>query len=305
MMYEKPSTIERPLVEEIQVAPPLEIQSEFLRIALEQGEGLGYKPKVVKGPFLDDFSGVMEHVGQKLKELHPSLTPEYVMPDGYQSPEVKMRISGMKPRISTGIRKLRDERRRLIDQLVEEKISPTLETQTLPAETLSVPPYLSQTKNGADCVGACFRMVFEGVTGWAPPQDLLNKHLRLRHNNVKVDDEVLMGIFQTDAFKAMSDKKVTAYELMGTDLAQIGRLSTKVKDRWPESDVFCTVYQSSRTVSDSNILHHNVLLEADGEKVVTHDPRSDVCGPFYEQSYEEFADRWAVSYNRAHLVVAK
>ena len=306
-MHETPLTAERPAFEAEKV-PPLDVQQEFLRVAFEQSDAIEKRTRMVKGPYLDDFGGIMAHVGEKLTALDDSLTPEYAMPAGYRSPEVNMRMGRLRPRVVDAISALQDERRQMIDALVSGRILPAANAQTIPGGVLSEPPYHTQDVDGRsiaqDCVGTCFRMAFEGVTGWAPPQRLLNSQLRWRYGSAKVDDEVLMGVFQTEAFKAMCDKQVATYELMGTDLDQIGRLTTNAKKKWPESDVYCMVYQSSKTVKDSNIWHSNMLLGAENGVVVTHDPR-EAYGPNSEQSYEEFIDRWAVSYNRAHLIIAK
>jgi hypothetical protein len=258
---------------------------------------------------MKDFKEIMTFTAGRLEETDPSLTPEYLMPYHYRSPEANAKVN-RDPDLQDEIGVIRNERHRLFVKLAKETALPRLETQTIPNGTLAVPPYSSQDEHAPGemvgiskgCTGACFRMMLAGITGWAPSQHTLNYQLKSQFGTEVVEDVVYDKLFQTEAFGEMCRRDILTLDIMGADFELIRKLAAKVTAQRPQADVFCMVNLSSLSL-DKNVWHSNLLLEADDEKVVTHDPLRRK-GAFYEQPYEEFARRWAVAYNRAKLVIA-
>ena len=94
--------------------------------------------------------------------------------------------------------------------------------------------------------------------------------------------------------------------ITGTNLDTLDKLSTGIKLKTPGAKVFCIVNLQTETSRIKDIWHTNILLGANAEEVVTHDPSDhyDVVMPFKHQSKQAFHERWAIAFNRAHLIVA-
>lgn len=289
--------------------PSLEAQMEFFNQAFMQGGEVTKRPRLVTGPFYSDFAEVMRQTEADVKSINPHFTPEHIMPSTYQSPYVRYEVDISSTDTRIALMEVSARRMRRTDMLARGVIGDTVGSQILLPGELNVPEYAKQDEEwehsqaSRACSNACFRMVFGSVAGWVPSETAVGEQLLKHHGTAIVDDKVFNDVYQTEAFKEISDKSVISLELIGADLELISRLTRKVKERQPDAQVFCTVNLASAS-SHRSIWHAAALLSATESRVTCHDPSVYCGGAFHTQDKTEFLRRWAVAYNRAQLIIA-
>jgi hypothetical protein len=108
---------------------------------------------------------------------------------------------------------------------------------------------------------------------------------------------------KTPAFKDTYNKQVHTVEYVGADFEHIQKAASLIKQRHPESRVYCLVNLGS--ASDPTIIWHtSILLAADEQRVTYHDPSSVTGGAFHTVHKKIFLTRWAQTYNRAKLIIS-
>ncbi len=289
--------------------PPSEVQAEFFRYALAEGAELPEVTRRLTGPLYSDFLSIMELTNTALNAIDSNFTPEYIMPDAYQSPEVRGALIARPIEVRWQLRKLAEARLGQLEELGASKNATALSEQQLSETLLEVPQYCPQVDGWKDyrtmksCTNACFRMVFGGVSGWTPEQTPLSNELVDRYGTVVVDDVVYTNIYHTEIFKEICQREVVNLEIVGADFQAIDKIVSKIKLKHPQASAYCTINLSSNS-GDRAIWHSVVLLGTEGKSVVFHDPGVANGGAFHKLSYADFARRWAVTYNRAQLTIA-
>lgn len=287
-------------------APAIEIQLDLFRRAARESSELK-PPRVVPGPHLVKYEQIMRTIDDRLKEINPRCTPEYIMPPAYQARDIQTALGCFTMNEREAISEVRRQREQLLhDMQAEMRLE--LAEQYLAPDVLDTPPYYHQQDDWKNydaqraCSNACFRMVFGAIAGWKPSEFAVARGVIESHGRSIVNDEAFYGIFSTDTFKEICDREVMTFEMMGTDFAQIQSLASKLKTRRDGREIFCVVNLASK--KSHSAWHTSVLLGADGQNVTFHDPSNNLGGASLAEPYYEFADRWAVTYNRAVMVVA-
>lgn len=181
--------------------------------------------------------------------------------------------------------------------------------QALPPGRLDVPFYAQQKEGWDDsdstsgCANACFRMIFGSIIGWMPSQAAVSDNLVKEYGTSVVDDSVYAKVYQTEVFSEVCDKDVTTMEIIGADFEMLDNLTSRIKQKRPESEVYCTVNLASQTAGEQ-VWHTSVLLEAGHGSVIYHDPSNHSGGAYKREATASFLSRWAIAYNRAVLTIA-
>jgi hypothetical protein len=287
--------------------PPRAVQARFFEDALGQSAQSEAISRHVCGPYYNNFNAIASEVDGRIKELDPTLTPEHIMPLAYQSNEVREKIASG-GELVYGLKRVAKHRQELLDKVATDNITPVLRTQQISSGSLDEPPYYRQQEDWKDyraargCANACFRMIFGAITGWTPLESAVAESLEARYGTPIVDDSVYNGIYGTEAFKEICDRKVRSIEIIGADFETIQNLTIKLKQRQPEVKVYCTLSLASRN-TDKSAWHSCVLLGAADDQVAYHDPSSFLGGANITECYDTFAARWAAAYNRALLTI--
>lgn len=283
-------------------------QVAFFSGAFSEAAQLEPSTKIKKGPFFDDFAQIMNDVGAQLTALDDTFTPEYLAPSAYQSKEVSDDIR-RHPEVAQKLAEIKRRQRVMFNDLAK-AITPKMALQNIPDGMLNTPGY-RRTVEGWDhpeaargCSNACFRMIYEGITGSAPSQAALSDCLIEQYGTSIVHDSVYAGVYQTEAFRGISNYRVLTVDVIGADFAVINNLAAKVKQPTrPDAKVFCTVSIVAPSTGEAAV-HTVVLLGADGKNVRYHDPNYQVGGRNTELPYDVFMRRWIGAYNKAQLTIA-
>lgn len=269
-------------------------------------------PKNLRGPYYDQTAQILNAEGEILKKLHPSLKPEHLMPVSYMPDNAYIELNDMDlPRELQWQMGQIMETRLINLRALGAKQAELPAAIDLGAEVLDTPPYLFQGDGKAfqaskGCFNACFRMVFSGITGEFPHERAIESALSSVYGNGIVEDDVYLRIFETTSFKELfPDTDVQVLTLTGADLDTIAKITQKVKIKRPDSKVFCIVSLQTELGPRESIWHTNVLLGATQDTITTHDPSYGHTGQANRTlRTREFHERWAVAFNRAHLIVA-
>lgn len=289
--------------------PPYEEQEAFLHHALLEAAYIDDPTRFAKGPFGEHFATILEGIDSGLRQLDPEFTPEYLMPYSYQSPTTRDMSGDLEPDERIALRRLKEERDKRINDLATKTIGPHVVDQIIPRGVLDEPAYRYQGQHWKDyesqraCANACFRMVFEGITGFDVYEDILAEQMIKKRGHSIVADSEYRKIFGTEVFNEVSDKHVQSIELMGADIKAIGTIAMRIKQRNADAKVFSVITLGSERAS-KDVWHQCVLLGADARSIICHDPGTLQKRPARLLPREDFVKRWAVAHNRAQIFIS-
>lgn len=284
-------------------------EARLFKNMIEEGAQLESKRKVISGPFFPAFREVLEMTDKEIKTIDPTLTGEHCMPLAYQSTEVRRDVELLSAAQRKKLYAIRFEKVAALKAMGSEVAYPELRQQGIPTGSLDATPYVKQqddwkhTEGVRGCTNACFRMVYGAITGEIPTQTALSQELMRQYNTSVVDDSIHGNLYRTETFRREHGKSVSSCELIGTDFGHITSIASRLKASRPGLKVYCTANIVSNG-SMEGTWHTCVLLSAENGVVTYHDPSATSGGERKTASYEEFARRWAVTYNRAVLTIA-
>lgn len=288
---------------------PSEEELLFVRDIVREGQSLEHTTKLRAGPFQSLFEQVMHNLQAQLGEIDLRLTPEHLAPYAYQSLAASQLVSTLDGTTLSRMNSAVQQRKRDLE-VVGDQLITAMQDQTLHPDLLDTTPFYpssddwkhNQAEKG--CSTACFRMIFSAVTGQqAPSQTALSTELHKIHNAWVVHDEVLTNLLKTPSFEQYSQKQVTTIEYVGMDFDHIQKVATMIKQRRPETQVFCIVNFSS-AANPIRTWHSGILIGADDHQVAYHDPSDTYSGAYTTADRATFIRRWAKTYNRTKFVVA-
>lgn len=291
--------------------PPEREQLSFMRAALEEADQLPDPARYLKGPFATDFEHILRETDIALRALNPTYTPEHLMPWAYRAEPVRSYVDRLARDNANAYRALTavgTNRNRQIWELSTAKIGPALADQIIEPGTLDTPPYHYQgehwkdQRNARACANACFRMVFDGIAGWSPREDIVADEVTKKHGSHIIEDVDYRKLFATEIFQETVGKHVQSFEIMGSSLKAIGGIALGVKRRNPEAKVFSVISIRSQNAS-VNTWHQNLLLAAEPHSISVHNPSAS-AGPERVISRKDFYAYWATAHNRAQIFIS-
>jgi hypothetical protein len=283
-------------------------QRRFLETAMTQAREVEYNQRTIRGPHHAVFNSYVGEIQTALQAINPAFTPDYLAPPGYRTQEVSEyrdshrrhadRLDNLRYRRLTGLREIGLE------------LSHEIRTQELPRGVLDIPRFHYQgehedrDRHRQLCVNACFRMVHDGIVGWAPDEDVLGDMMTEEHGGIVIKDEEYFKLLQTPAFKELSGRTVKVVEMLGADFETIGKLTSGVKAKYPDAKVFAVASLGSETAEDKDIWHSAILMEADRDDVICRDPAIRGGSSRKLLYTNQFLKRWAIAYNRVQMIIA-
>lgn len=284
-------------------------QSVFFEQAFAEGADIrDGSHKKLDGPYFKDFKKIIDATDERIKQIDPNFTLEYLVPMQYQDDRIRNEIffSGNQRRMYD-IEELKNQKLRKLDLLGRQLCMASFE-QKIDTGVLDETPYCLQAddwqnkENSKGCATACFRMVFGAITGTVPFQTPIATELVKRYGTSVVEDAVFSNVYATETFKEKYHKEVMTLEIVGANLDVIQKFASKIKARREDAQVFAVVNMGSKSAS-KDVWHTALLLDADGSQVTLHDPSNYNGGKSKKHTYGEFFTRWAVAYNRVQLFV--
>lgn len=271
-------------------------------------------PRIIGGPFAPDFVNILKHHDNRLKQVGPELTPDFLVPPTYQSRDTRSRIALIDPEDHLAIRRIRSDKYRSLVQYAQDSSSEVLANQNL--DCLDEPPVAHMNEHWSNgsraCFNACFRMVFESVTHKKPSEKIVAELAKVAFGSEIANDYDYLNIFKTQTFKRTFGAQVSYARLLGADFDKIKTVTEKIKNTVPHARLLGVVALSSET-TDPDILHTNVVVSAQGGNINTLDPSGLYKSARYhntmpishdpERQKLGFAERWAVALNRTNLII--
>lgn len=304
---------EPPKIASIEYTPveryePSEEERELIKRLLQEGERV-QAGRLRAGPHHDTFLQFMKLLQGELDTIASGLTPEHLAPYDYQSDSVRNRHSTLSSESYIKLERLARWRLDYLDATADAKIHPATATQIIPPDTLDVPPFSRAAdewinyRSGQACTSACFKMIFQAIADHPLSHTAIGDALIAKYRTPIVHDEILVRTLKTPTFQQLSKKVSATVEYIGADFEQIQEAATKIRQRFDDVQVFCMINLSS-TAAGRRTWHTGILLAADAQKVVYHDPSGVNGGAFSVEERAAFARRWVQSYNRARLIIA-
>jgi hypothetical protein len=286
------------------VDPSLYEQAVFFQRALAEAESQPDTTRYREGSVFGEFREILNAVNAKLEETDATLTPEHLIAFNYMSDEAQdVCLSN-----TQDINVIKEFRFEQIDKLVDDSLLERLSKQNIAEGTLDIPPYCKQGDGWDDarvqrgCMNACFRMVTAGLTGLELNEGVVAEKLITHRGSHVVDDTEYQKLLRTDSFQALSGKKVSIIDVMGADFSTINQISSVVRNRCLDAQVYAIASLTSTAGRD--IWHACLLLNTTETDVICHDPQKlmgRACSPIPRT---EFTQRWAGALNRVQLVIA-
>lgn len=269
------------------------------------------RSKFLAGPNHGHVNAILGQISARLAEIHPELGPDVFAGDTYKHPKTIELLEELPTAIKEEVAELKRFKRESMFA-VGRLMHDILPTHDLPEGLLTIPKYCRQ-RRGEECVIGAFDMVLGDLIGEPLPQDAvrnaaINSGLvrppRTSGRSVKLDDNDLTGIFYTDTFKQKHPNRVEAFSFAGFGLDTVGQLAVKLRERMGAEKVYVVLsLDSSNSTWSTTITHRVVLLGAEADYAVVHDPRPDNRGGANKQERADyFYTRWAQGYFGGYMV---
>jgi hypothetical protein len=212
--------------------------------------------------------------------------------------------------------------RERLKNLAQTVLTPELQPQTV--EGLAVPRrFRQQGDNSVErtnrlyvtkaCMNACFRMIFDDITGWTTDETALRTAImNANQNEHQVEDYRYLDIFHTEHMKQLTPRKIETCYIKGGDFDLLGRVALKAQPDLaagkPGADIYCVAttgkFSKTKLSGESMTIHDMVLLGVSEDTVTVHDPAYFHPQESREIPKDEFIGNWALANNTAMLVIA-
>lgn len=272
---------------------------DFFDAAFAETRGQPYAGKNIVGPLKDQFGEHIAQIKRRLAAIDSSLPLEVLQPDFYQDPGIKKLLRSLDLR----------QQRRIWDlsydlsaghNLLAINLWSLQQDDIIGPGTLDQPRYLRQ-KDSTRCANAALRMLFQGITGEAVSESAVDPErywLKYRH------DREYLNIFHSQRFREQYGMSVQTICFSGMTLETLGKLAGKIKAADSARKVFVVTALETETAEDKRIQHRSVLLGAEGDEVILHDPAPGVGEAARRIAKQEFCRRWAATQNSGYMVIA-
>lgn len=265
--------------------------------------------KRVQGNHLPVFNEHLQGIYQRLQEFDPQLGADCFASPPYRSLKTKEVMAGYSFREKDELHGILRTYRRGLREVANEIASKTSRF-TIGRGQLAIPSYYAQ-QNGQEgmreCFNACFRMVFNDLTDLDITQDEVRVAMNMTGNVGVVDDQEYLKVFTDPGFRELSSHACKVVNFLGADLGVIDKTVRAIRAKQPGAKVYSIASMLSETGtrdSDHLIWHTGVLLYADEERVVLHDPKESGGRRGRNLGKDEFLRRWGMAFNSVYLVIA-
>lgn len=288
------------------------IDQQFIKGVFIQAKELPGPKQLLKGKFFDSFVAILRHAHQELQKID-SAFPNWLLrpPISYTNSESSY-YSSLAPNQANQINQVRLEQKKQQMVFIHNEIVPALSSQELPTGLLTTPSLYYPQERARGCSAANFRMIFQELTGQnIPERDIFAQAVTQGSTvqiplGISVDEGLLLNIFQTNAFKKrFPSVGVIIVPMSGVDFDDIISFIQKIKQKFPsdqQMETFVTISIQSEVTEEG--WHQVLLLSADKESVVIHDPSNLVGGANRKLPKDQFSKRWGKTLLGGNVVFA-
>lgn len=289
---------------------------QFFQDAFKQAKEHPLQEKIVQGKFLSGFLEIADDMQKKAYAVDSSL------PRGATMPIYAMRDETFKDMKGLGGLRIMDdlvkEQRKRIWNYTIKEIEPKVTFQQLQKGVLSEPPIYYKQEGDRTCGIANFEMIFSAITGRRVDEQVIMQAASnagvIRDNTPRqyrtqpkqkyedIEEDLLLSVLQTPAFKEeFPDTQIGIINLVGADFDDISGLISKLRNKAETMDRSFQVFSMATIGGLTDDWHHVILLSADEDKVVVHDPAR---GPHKEFEKDDFISVWGLTHLRSRLIFA-
>jgi hypothetical protein len=283
---------------------------DFFRAGFMEAVDMPPASKTLKGEYFDEVHEVLTDANEILAKMGPLCTPEMLMPRNYMSAETSNRLGNLAIGKRTRIFRLIDEKAEKLSAIARDHSYQESQT-VVPVDVFDQTAFMQQNErlHGKACMPAVFRMLFQGVTGFAATQSDVMEQMSwvaaAKAISPVFHDDVYLNFFRTETFRALN-VDVQSLSFVGFSLGDLRRWGERLRTKFPDDKVFCvTSLQTDHPYADKYAWHATLFLGATEEAVVVHDPSSHSGRAFRHINKEDFMRRWAQTYFRGHFVISR
>lgn len=291
------------LQEQLPLDDAVRVQYEFFKELAVSIEHQHRHARTVNGPLITGLEQILKHCSKLLNAVDPTLPAEALFPETYQGDQVQHRVASLSAQQKRQLIRLTLAKRRAIDNLSNTYLE-RIDSQIVPAQILNQPPYSKQSRE-QECVAATMLMVLKDVSPGPISDFAFYNGLNDGLGSYLADDDFYLNLLESEALSRQINKAVGAISFFGADLNFVARIAQKVRERKPHAGIYCIVgllSDSSPATWLKGIWHSNVLLAADEDTVLVHDPRRR---PERRLDKRQFFERWMQAYAKGHIIVVE
>ncbi len=266
-------------------------------------EGFAQSPKTTQAPgmrgtFFESYVDILATHGRQL--LSGPENSWMLRPISSFTKSELAHYEGLSTAERTSVDRLHQEQTNALKSFIDEIVKPVLRDQILTEGVVHFPSDYIPQDDVRTCTVATFRMIVKDITGKDIPEGLIFSELRSRglliddaFRAYSVPDKILWSLVNTNAFhKEFPDLKIRYRPFTGMSFQDIKNLRQHLNDRGLQSaKIYCRLSIASEISSDG--WHDIILISADENTVVIHDP-SNIVGAAYRHIPKDiFSERWA------------
>ncbi len=275
---------------------------DFFAEVFTEAKNQPYRGKDIVGPLKDRFNEHIAVIKQQLAAIDPDLPLEVLHAEYYQSRDVHQLVASFDFHVRNRIEML-GRYLPVRHRLLAIDLWPAQRDHVIEAGVLDRPRYIQQ-KDPTRCANTAFRMIFQGVTGESVSELAVDPPSPYRFLDEYRHDKEYLSVFHSQRFKEQYGVGVQTICFSGMTLETIAKLARKVKAADNTRKVFVATALETETAKDKRIQHRTVLLGAEEDEVILHDPAPGVGEAERRLTKREFCKRWAATQNSGYMVIA-
>ena len=286
------------------------VDQRFLSAAFAETKDQPLVKRDFQGKFFNPFNSILKEAATKLHEIKEDLPTGVLLPRNDMGKTNYQIYLSLSPDTQAEVDTIREKKDDELTKLSQQNIVPKLQKQTIPQGVLDIPPHYYPQESSRTCVTANFRMIFEALTGRTLEETTLLDAARTQGliNEGQIagellPEETLLKLFQADKFKEHFPETIArVIDLDSADFEDISELVSGLKAKAPSLQAYCMARIGSEVFEEG--WHSVLLLSADEQNVVVHDPSNKVGGASKRISKPDFAQRWGKAFLGSYLVLA-
>lgn len=294
-------------------SPQTDQDLPFFEAALDEAKHVEMLGHASPGHYCSHYNNIFEEAEKEIDRLQLPIDKDaahqLLKPFAGMSVETYELYQSLPPENRQRVDEIRERKDAQITKLIEDEVRPALSSQTLLGVFQPVGFHPQEDKR--TCEVACFRMIYEAITGEALEETEVMRAARAQGVTVQgqiegesAEVETMFNILRTEAFQTrFPGVLVRALRFTGMDFDEMREFVTNVQEKIPGSQFFCCVSLDSEVVKDA--WHIVLLLRADDEYVYVHDPSQIVGRAERAIPKHQFSERWGKAFLSGIFVISK
>lgn len=281
----------------------------FVANAFIQVKDLPPRKGGLHGNFFTPYVTIFQTVDTELQNIQAGLPPGILKPIEDMGKDNYKIYEALPIEIKAKVDATRGREKAQITALIGNQVIPTLLPEILKIGTLETPQRYYRQQDKRTCGIATFCMMFEEITGQPITEKQILEAARIQglieEGQIPgefISDEILVNLFRTKAFKeAFPGIDVRPVSFFGCDFDDISSALAKLREKYLGIKALCKASIKSEITQVG--WHSVILLSADENQVIIHDPSNRVGSAFRSIPKREFIERWGNTFLSGELLL--